>query len=409
MSSLRVFTSRAVAALAMFSALALQPAKALVVGPQLQPANSAGFTQDQIKAATAALLATLDQVQSSQVAEQLRSMHQQMATYRWRTVYSLGWVPKENLPGQRLAMTPDPALSQLNAESFYAERNIPVTGGFPAMNCPVAILGGDPGRPITYQYRTPLGTQLMATLSDEQIQQLLLKVSPDKGARAWAILSTLRNAMCIAMYNTAQLSYRYERFKTLQANLDECTKNGLQVTQWRVKEEWDFPGGYHRTAQVGGGVTWKCGALYKGDTSDAFTYDSWFKWSDDSPVPLNLAKQILGAQESGTSCPTACIDLFRGAAASGAFCVGVSPNLAAVGSTVPLRLGARIEAFDRTKHLCTPTMNIPAPFGLAESMTEMGDNAKQELMKKMQDQLLALFPINTQTMEQLRALARMRP
>jgi len=221
MSSLRVFTSRAVAALAMFSALALQPAKALVVGPQLQPANSAGFTQDQIKAATAALLATLDQVQSSQVAEQLRSMHQQMATYRWRTVYSLGWVPKENLPGQRLAMTPDPALSQLNAESFYAERKIPVEGGFPAMNCPVAILGGPAGRTISV---TVPGATKAVPLPDATIQQLLLQASPDKGAQAWTILSTLRNNLCIAL--STSTSRRCRRTWTSARRTASRSRNG---------------------------------------------------------------------------------------------------------------------------------------------------------------------------------------
>ena len=367
------------------------------------PAHAAGSAAD-IAAANSALRGVLSSVASSGVVDQLRQLHSQLANYQWRTTYQLSQVNKTNLPGTRVALVPVPAWSQLDAENFFVSANLPVAGGPPAMNCPAAQMGGPVGRPITV---TIPGTSRTVTLSDATIQSLLLRADPATGAQTWNAFSSLRNGVCTSIYNTAQLTYRFQRYQAVQANWNECTTNGFQVTEWQQSEKFGFPHGHHRTVAVGGGVMFKCGAIYKGDADDAFTYDSWFKWSDDSPVPLNILKTLRDAGDSPNSCPNTCIPLIRDAGVSAKFCVGLDPGIAGINAssaTVPMRLGAKFHAFDRDKTFCTGVINMPAPFGLLQSLSEMADNAKQNTMKQMQDQLMAVLPIDKDTVAKLQTL-----
>ena len=367
------------------------------------PAHAAGSTAD-IQAANEALQAALSAVASSGIVDQLRQLHSQMANYQWRTTYALQQVPKKNMPGTRVALVPQPNWSQLDAENFFVSANIPSAGGPPPMNCPVAQLGGPAGRMITV---TVPGTTRVVTLTDATIQSLLLRADPARGAQAWTTFVNLRNASCTALYNTAQLTFRFQKYQAVQANWAECTTNGFQISEWEHSQKFDFPGNHTRTAAIGGGLMFKCGAIYKGNADDALTYDSWFKWSDNSPEPLNFLQTLRAAGDSPNSCPNTCIPLIKGGGASASLCVGLDPGIAGINpnsSTVPLRLGAKLRAYSRDKTLCTPVLNVPAPFGLMQSLSEMADSAKQDGMKKMQDQLLAVLPVDKDTVSKVQTL-----
>ena len=359
--------------------------------------NQQGNKAENQRAAMNDMAAPLVLFPNSPVAKQLQELHGKMMSYQWRTVYSLSQVSKAPLPGTRLAIKPDPAMSQLDAENFLLGMKVNV----PAMNCPVATLGGPAGRLITVQ----LGPKTVQ-LTDQTIRLLLQKADPSQAENIWRLFSQLRDGTCAAIYGAAQLNYRYQRYLTLQKNIQACKTDGVQITAWQVGEKLKFPGNKKRTLQAGGGVTFKCGAVYNGSPDDAFTYASWFKWSDDKEVPLNLIQTLL--QSSGSppnSCPKACVPVIGAESVSASICIGLDPGIPPNGSPLPLRLGAKIRYAGRTKELCSPIIYVPAPLGISNSLNEMADNGKQQLKTQLEQQLMAVLPISSSTIAKLSNLA----
>lgn len=362
----------------------------LVAGLLTSPLALAAGSQAEIQAAASAAAATLDRISSTDLANQIRVLHDKLAGYQWRTVYELTQVSKSPMPGTRLAAQAMPAMSQMDAELFLNSLpNVAQAGGIPAMNCPVAQMGGAAGRPMVVPVP---GGQM--TVTDDMIRQAMLGAAPDKGAQMFQTYSNFKNNLCQAIYNTGQLSFRIKKYQDLQANWQECSTNGIQISAWAVKEKFGFPGGIHRTVQAGGGLMFKCGAIYKGNVDDVIGYDSWFKWSDDSPVPMNLFQTIRGAGESPNACPKICVPVVGGGSLSASLCMGLDPGISAAGKTIPMRMGVKFRYRSRDKEFCTPVLNVPAPFGYAESLGEMADKGKQELAAQMQNQLLSVLPIS---------------
>lgn len=375
--------------LCAFAAHAQVRSGAMTSGPsQTQSTANSG----KVNNAWSDLSQTLATISSSDAAGQIRQLHAQLQNYKWRTVYEFGQVSKSPLPGTRLKLGAIAPMSQMDAETFLLT-SVP---DLPGLNCPVATLGGPAGRPIQVSRSLMPGMPTVTmTLSDDQIKAMFLKASPTSGAQAYDVYLSLKTATCGAIYNTAQLTFRYQKFQSYQPKWEECKANGVSISEWSHTEKFDFPGNHTRHASVGGGVLFKCGQIANGNADDALGYDSWFKWSDDNPAPLNILKTLREAGDSPNSCPQTCIPIIGGGGASASICVGLDPGISAVGDTAPLRLGAKFRAFDRDKSLCTPVINVPAPFGVAQSLGEMADSAKQQAMLKMQAQISSILPINT--------------
>lgn len=353
------------------------------------------------------LAGDLGSIVSGDFANKLRSAHEKLRDYQWRTVYELTRVPKDPLPGTRLAVQPMPTMSQLDAETYLNSLpDVQKFGGVPAMNCPVSKMGGVPGRTITF---TVPNSSAQITISDAQLRALFVKASPDKGEAAYQAFVAFRDAACPAIYNVAQLTFRLQKYKDLQANWKECSENGVQISSWSVREKFGFKGGITRTVQAGGGVMYKCGSIVAGQTGnkvdDPIGYDSWFKWSDDNPVPLNLYQMLKEAGDSPNECPRACIPVVGGGSLSASLCMGMDPGISAAGSTLPMKMGVRFRYRGRDKDLCTPVINVPAPFGMAEALGEMADSGKQQLQNQLQSQLMDLLPIDNSTMNKIKQLA----
>lgn len=376
---------------------------ALLTTGLLAAATAQAASPAEIQNGWNSLAGDLGSIVSGDFANKLRTAHEKLRDYQWRTVYELTRVPKDPLPGTRLAVQPMPNMSQLDAETYLNSLpDLQKIGGIPAMNCPVAKMGGPAGRSISFTV-PPSTAQI--TLSDAQLRALFMKASPDKGEAAYQAFIAFRDAACPAIYNVAQLSFRLQKYRDLQANWKECSENGVQISSWSVREKFGFKGGISRTVQAGGGVLYKCGAVASGKPEDAIGYDSWFKWSDDSPVPLNLWQMIKDAKDSPNECPRACIPVVGGGSLSASLCMGLDPGISAAGSTLPMKMGVRFRYRSRDKDLCTPVINVPAPFGMAESLGEMAESGKQQMTQQLQSQLMDLLPIDNSTMNKIKQLA----
>lgn len=370
-----------------------------------QTASHAAGSPEQIQAAMATLSNSLATVTNSPAYAQIQQIRQTVRTYQWRTVYQLTMVNKTPpAPGQRLGITAVPNASQLDAENYLVGLPFPQGNPIPGLNCPVASMGGPAGRPVTVTVNLPAVGNRQIPLSDTQIRDLMVKASPTAGQDAYNAFAAIRDNICSSIYTYAQFHYRTQRYNEFQANWQECASNGIAITQWSHSQGFDFPGNHHRTAAVGGGLIFKCGKVYSGNADDAMDYETWFKWSDNDRVPLNILKTLRESGGSPNSCPQACIPLIGGGGASASICVGLDPGISAIGDTLPLRLGAKLRAFDRDKTLCSGIINVPAPFGVGQSLGEMADSGKQQLTQQLQNQLLSLLPVSNSTMTQLKTL-----
>jgi len=346
-------------------------------------ANATDTSTDGQKA-YADLQTALATAKSNGAIDATRSLNDQLKGYPWRTVYEFKQVQKTNLPGTRIALVALPTWSQLDAENYLIKNNLPFSGGPAPMNCPVAQLGGAAGRliEVTVNGKT-------TTLTDDQIKQKLNVVDAATGKTTWDSFVAFRGNFCATVFNLAQLSFRYKQYQAAQSHLAECKDNGLQITTWEKKQGFDFPNNKHRTAAVGGGILFKCGKADKNDSSQGIGYDSWFKWSDDDPVPLNILQTLAQSPPSKNECPKTCIPMVKSGGVDAKLCVGLDPGYNNADATVSLKLGGSFKWDGRGKSLCSPTISVPAPFGIAASLDELADSAKQSLKDKMQSQLNA--------------------
>ena len=171
---------RLLAALACtLSSLLAMPASAAVRGPAtpLQAFND--------------LYTATSSVTSLGIDNQITQLHDAFKAYQWRTTYELSQVSKSPLPGTRLGIVAQPTMSQLDAENYL---NLVVFGGgLPALNCPASQMGGSPG--------------MTMALTDAQILTTLTTASGDaaKALVAYNVFNKVRNNVCAAIYNAAQL------------------------------------------------------------------------------------------------------------------------------------------------------------------------------------------------------------
>jgi hypothetical protein len=61
-----------------------------------------------------------------------------------------------------------------------------------------------------------------------------------------------------------------------------------------------------------------------------------------------------------------------------------------------MKIGINANYNKKDHKLCSPTINVPAPFGIAQSLDEMKDDKKTALMDKLQKQIMDLLPITSE-------------
>jgi hypothetical protein len=347
--------------------------------------------------AVADLKRTVETIATSGVVSQIQELHKALQGYPWRTVYAFTQVSKAPMPGTRLALRPLAAMSQMDAEQHLI--SIEDAKDLPGLNCPVATLGGPAGRPVVVS-QTVAGKTVAVTLSDNQIKNLFMRASPASGAQAFNAYMALKTNTCGAIYNTAQLNYRYAKLLSYDDKWEECKKNGATVSTWTVPpdkpEELKFKG-LQRSVWMGGGINFICGAVVTDNKEGGFKYDSWFQWSTDKPVPLNIIQKLRDSGDTAgdSSCPKVCIPVTKGALDL-SICVGIVPGISAVSDTAPMKIGFNANYNKKDHKRCSPTINVPAPFGLAQSLGEMKEAGKKDLKDKMENQIMALVPINNE-------------
>jgi hypothetical protein len=322
------------------------------------------------------------------LTNQLQTAHAKFMSYKWRTVYKLEQVPKQNAPGTRLAGVKVPNWTQLDAESYLM--TLPGLANLPAFNCQASVFGGAVGRPI--QLTMPNGSKV--AISDAQINALLVAAFPRNGQIIYDDYFRLKTSFCGAIYNSAQLHFRTQRYNEFKAAQQTCKDDGIQMMGWEYRNKQNFGTSLfplERTITLGGGMNFKCGQIYKGNSEDALNYESYFIWSDGEKVPVNLIQTILETKAEPNQCPSACIPLVTYGGVIASLCVGLEKDIP-ITDTIPVKFGAKVRFSSESKEICTPVIYVPAPFGYAQSLSEMGEDGMAQLQTMLMDQLKALMP-----------------
>ena len=126
--------------------------------------------------------------------------------------------------------------------------------------------------------------------------------------------------------------------------------------------------------------------------------NSWFKWSSEGKI--YLADLLNQDSDDKSVCDEKGLLWFRLGQRINlkVKITDVSSTNAEIGSCVKFR------GLNRTKTIESPTVSVPAPYGYLAELTEMKDEAVQNLMDELKDAILSTLPID-QKLEQVADIA----
>jgi hypothetical protein len=234
------------------------------------------------------------------------------------------------------------------------------------------------------------------TRCDQDASRTAQLIGAQLGAQAAASYTQSRAVLCNALDVAAQMVYRYNVYQSIKAN-------GILLKQLHKQQRFDFPGNHRRTAQFGIDIKWypdlQDTATNGFSVEDRLSYNSWFKWSDNAPAPLNIVKKI--RELSGSDEKMFCIPVIN-AGVQASICIN---NLTASGSNVQMNTYAKFNYKSRDKTISMGTVTVPAPFGYLDQVAQMKDAAKQNLANQVKTQVAQMLNIDQQTMTALQTLA----
>jgi len=125
---------------------------------------------------------------------------------------------------------------------------------------------------------------------------------------------------------------------------------------------------------------------------------SWFQWSSEDVVYL---ADLLNQESDSTSiCDGKGLLWFRlgSRIKLRVKITDVTSTNAEIGSCVAFK------GYGSTKHIQFPTVSVPAPYGYLAELTEMKDDAVQNLMDELKDAIINMLPVD-QKLEQIADIA----
>jgi len=208
----------------------------------------------------------------------------------------------------------------------------------------------------------------------------------------------MRDKFCKLVKAAAELKHRYDRYQSIK-------KNGIVLLKRAKSQEHDF-NGHHRT--FGGGMS----LIYKPDIADTvknginpeetLVYDSWIKWSDNGPTPLNIIKKI---REMRNSDANKCGGFGFHIINSGGVDAYLYLDVVSVTSTkitIQNCISAKYNGIK--KGHAFPSVSMDAPFGYLYELEQMKDSAKAKLVDKVKTKVTSMVGANQQMIDLLKKI-----
>jgi hypothetical protein len=213
-----------------------------------------------------------------------------------------------------------------------------------------------------------------------------------------AKFNSVRDKFCKLVKAAAELKHRYDKYQSIK-------KNGITLVKRARSEGHDFKG-RHRTFGVGLDLVYKpdiANTLESGIHPDqTFQYNSWIKWSDDNPTPLNIIKKIREMRNADAgSCNGFSFHVIDGKEVDGWFYIDVA-NVTS--SKVTIKNCAKVDYNNTHKTHGFPEFTMEAPFGYLYELEQMKDSAKAKLVDQIKNKVVSMVGANQQMIELLKKL-----
>lgn len=213
-----------------------------------------------------------------------------------------------------------------------------------------------------------------------------------------AKFESVSDKFCKLVKAGAELYHRYEKYQSIKTN-------GVVLVKRSKSQSHDFHG-LHRTFAGGMDLVYKpdiANTLATGAHPDqTFEYNSWIKWSDNNPTPLNIIKKI---REMNNSQATNC-EGFRFQVISGkevdAWLYFNVVNVSSTKVTIQNCIKAKYNGIN--KGHAFPAVTLDAPFGYLYELEQMKDSAKSQLMNKIKDKVSSMIDVNQEMIDILKKL-----
>jgi len=232
-------------------------------------------------------------------------------------------------------------------------------------------------------------------LSDDPVVQMLTKVS---GGDFLQNYEEKKAVVCDGVHKLYQLKVKLEQ-------LQKIREDGVSLMYKHTSTKKSFPGDRKRTIQFSLDLRYYPDVQqnYQNGTIDpTFSIDnerSWFKWSDENKI--YIADMIEAAQDSGGDvCEDSKPLWFKLSSRISAKIKIADANE----ESIDIAACAKFKGFDSTKTITFPTVTIPAPFGYMAEVTEMKDEAMQDLTKNLQSALLDLLGVDLKFTDTIEAI-----
>jgi hypothetical protein len=214
-----------------------------------------------------------------------------------------------------------------------------------------------------------------------------------------AKFTAMRDKFCKLVKAAAEMKHRYDKYQNIK-------ENGVVLAKRSKSQEHDF-NGHHRT--FGGGME----LLYKPDLAntlktgihpdETLVYNSWIKWSDDKPTPLNIIKKIREMNNSGaTTCDGFGFHIIDGKEVDGYLYLNV---VNVTSSKITIQNCIKAHYNKTSKGHAFPPISMTAPFGYLYELEQMKDSAKTKLKDKVKDKVTSMIGANQQMIDLLKKIS----
>lgn len=217
---------------------------------------------------------------------------------------------------------------------------------------------------------------LGSMLADKNAKLNIGIVQQDLAAK----FDAMRDKVCKAIQVAAQLKARYDHYQSVKTN-------GIYLIQRYRKESHSFDG-HERTTQSYFFAKWYpdvANTVVNGVNVDTqLVYEARAKYSDQNWMTLADIKDKFSNLPRKDACK--------------GFPFKLSPDMKvkfsvqeATSSAATIEACMEFHFIGETYNMGLGSLKIPAPFGYMAELEAMKDNAKQDLMKKMVDQVFGIF------------------
>lgn len=213
-----------------------------------------------------------------------------------------------------------------------------------------------------------------------------------------AKFNNARDKFCRLVKAAAELKHRYDKYQAIK-------KDGVVLVKRSKSQKHDFKG-LQRTFAGGMELVYKpdlANTLSSGVHPDqTFVYNSWIKWSDDSPKPLNIIKKIREMRnDQANNCEGFRFQVINGKEVDAWLYLDVV-NASSTKVTIRNCIKAKFNGIN--KGHAFPAVTMEAPFGYLYELEQMKDSARVKMKDKIKDKVVSMVGANEQMIELLNKL-----